>query len=196
MKAGTLFVILVFISMSCRYREVGNNIETNYFSLDSLVDAQIAELIRLSPGLEKQAFLDSVTEQTILQLDSAGWENELKVFREANIDKPAFYGSYTVNMKKEDAYSNLLYDEYLASDSAKLSVKSLRIYYLEKKALIKKFEVVLNDKNELFESDRQLKMIFEDRESGSLLSSYHVKGSQRLKLNEVVTYEVSSNLVY
>ena len=36
-------------------------------------------------------------EGTLLQLDSLGWENELKIFREANIDKPAYLGSYIIN---------------------------------------------------------------------------------------------------
>jgi len=195
-KTGTILIFLIFISISCRYQEGEKGIESNYFSLDSLVDAQISQLILLSPGLEKEAVLDSAGENTFLQLDSMGWENELRIFREANIDKPAYLGSYLVNTEKKDAYSNLLYDEYLASDSEKLIVKSLRIYYLDKRVSIKKLEVILNDKNELFESDRQLSMTFEGRGQRSVLSSYHVKGNQKLKLNQVVNYEVSSNLIY
>lgn len=196
MRPGTVLLLLIFIMISCRYQEGEKGIESNYFSLDSLVDAQISQLILLSPGLEKEAFLDSAGEQNYLQLDSLGWENELRIFREANIDKPAYLGSYIFSSEKKDAYSNLLYDEYLASDTEKLIVKSLKIYYLDKITSIKKIEVILSDKNELFESDRQLSIMFENREGGSLISSYHVKGNQKLRLNQVVNYDVSSNLVY
>lgn len=195
MRTGTILIFLIFISISCRYQE-GERFESIYFSLDSLVDAQISQLILLSPGLEKEAILDSEAERTFLQLDSMGWENELRIFREANIDKPAYLGSYLVNTEKKDEYSNLLYDEYLPSDSEKLVVKRLRIYYLDTRAKIRKLEVILNDKNELFESDRQLSMTFEDRNRRLVLSSYHVRGNQKLKMNQVVNYEVSSNLNY
>jgi hypothetical protein len=194
-RTGTILIFLIFISISCRYQE-GERFESIYFSLDSLVDAQISQLILLSPGLEKEAILDSEAERTFLQLDSMGWENELRIFREANIDKPAYLGSYLVNTEKKDEYSNLLYDEYLPSDSEKLVVKRLRIYYLDTRAKIRKLEVILNDKNELFESDRQLSMTFEDRNRRLVLSSYHVRGNQKLKMNQVVNYEVSSNLNY
>ena len=54
----------------------------------------------------------------------------------------------------------------------------------------------MNDKNELFESERELTMIFDDRDRVPILSSYYVKGNQKLKLNEVVNYEVSGSLIY
>ena len=164
--------------------------------MDSLISSQIDQLIVLKPEVEKNAFLDSATERKLLQLDSLGWEKELKIFREANIDKPAYYGSYNMLIQEHDTFSNLLYDEYKATDSEKLTVKSLRVYYLESKSSLKKVEILMKDKNELFESQRELLMIFDERNGLPLLSSYEVMGSQKLKLNKSVNYEMIGNLTY
>jgi len=195
-RTDNILILLTLISISCSNQQGNGGGESKYFSLDSLVDSQVSQLSILTPSLRKEAILDESKENALLQLDRVGWENELKIFKEANIDKPAYYGAYTIMTGKQDQFSNLLYDEYLASDTEDVEVKSLKIYYLGTKSTIKKVEVKLIEKNELFESERELSMIFDDRENGPILSSYHVKGNQKLKLNKVVTYEISGNLIY
>ena len=194
----SLLIPPIFLSLlACKYEMNNQVLATGYFSMDSLVDQQINRLTILNPELEKEAVLDDQSVSVKIHLDSLGWENELKVFRDANIDKPAFYGVYSLVSAVQDSFSNLLYNEYsISSDSEDLPVKNLRIYYLDGMHAIKKIEILIKDKNELFESERHLLLNFENREGIPLLSSYHVQGSQKLQLNDSVKYEMNSILIF
>jgi hypothetical protein len=168
--------------------------ENTYFDLDSLISSQILLLVDLDPEITKDASLGDQKEQAGMRLDSLGWEKELKVFRDANINKPAYRGLYQVSKGIDDSYSNLLYDSYLLKNEGHLPVKDLRVFYLEEVLNVKKVEVELNENNELFESKRSLVLEFEEIRDKPVLRSYVVKGEQKLTLNDQVNYEVSVQL--
>jgi len=168
----------------------------SYYDMDSLVTTQIVELMRLDPEVKKTAILDDGEEEEKFHLDSLGWEKELQVFRDANINKPAFLGFYDVTREVEDNYSNLVFDEYNSSGEGKFAVKNFKVYYLRKPQNIKKVVIVLNEQNELFKSERNLEMTFEEQGSNPLISSYNVNGSQKLKLKDPMSYEVKVELTF
>lgn len=188
------FIILIF-PVSCRM-QVNDGTDDHYFSMDSLVDSQIEQLIKLNPELHKEATLNGADEDKTLHLDSLGWENELKIFREADIDKPAFHGSYDIIKGEQDVFSNLLYDEYIPQNPENLPVKSFRVYYLHSPDVLKKIEIRIKDKNELFSTESSLSMSFDERGDLSVLSFYEVKGSQKLTLNDSVHYSMNSTLIF
>ena len=196
MRAYLLIIFVIIFLPSCLVQPDQDGSGSRYFSMDSLIDNQVAQLMLLKPELRKEAILDDNNEDIQLQLDSLGWENELKIFREANIDKPAYYGSYIVKRAEKDTNSNLLFDEYLASEPDKVHVQSMRVYYLDHNKAMKKVLIIIEDKNELFESERNLLMIFDDRGGNAVLSTYQVQGKQRFKLNDSVTYQVNGTLIF
>ena len=124
-----LFLFLLIMA-SCQENEYQSTSSTYYFDLDSLVSEQIITLTRLKAGLNKEAQLDDTFEKVSLHPDSLAWENELKIFREANINKYAYSGLYMVQKKKQDDFSNLFFDEYRAETPEKLPVDNLKVYYL------------------------------------------------------------------
>ena len=196
MRAQPIFSGLAFFVCSCTAEVSNPGKAPDYFSLDSLIEVQVERLTVLNPKLEKSAILDGQRETKDIHHDSVGWENELKVFRDANIDKPAYYGYYNLKTAQSDKFSNLLFDEYSVRDDNDVPVKSLKIFYLDVKEALKKIEVVVIDKNELFNSERHLLMNFDNRQGSPLLSSYLVKGGQKLKFNEEVSYEMNGKLIF
>lgn len=196
MKIASILLGFLFLLSACNSSNTELGKVPDYFNMDSLIDSQVEKLKSINPELEKNAYLDGKKESVSIHLDSTGWEKELKVFRDANIDKPAYYGYYERSSSQKDTFSNLLFDEYSIEDDENVPVKSLKIFYLDTREAIKKIEIIMKDENELFESERHLLMNFESREDEPILNSYQVKGIQKLKLNDSVKYEMKGRLIF
>ena len=68
-----------------------------YFDVQQYIDQQVAQLHASSPKLTKTLqFGDSTESKTFTDLDSAGWNNELKIFREHDINKPVLVDAYQI----------------------------------------------------------------------------------------------------
>lgn len=189
------FWLILLTMASCQKNEYQSLNSSYYFDLDSLVSEQIIALTRVKAELNKEAQLGDDSESISLHPDSLAWESELKIFRESNINKYAYSGLYLVQKKKPDDFSNLFFDEYSAESPDKLPVDKLKVYYLESPEFLKKIVVELSAKNELFESAQKLLMTFEDVEGKPLLMTYEVEGSQKLKLNNPVKYQVKAKII-
>ena len=67
MRPNNILIFLTMVFTSCSYQQGSKDVDSNYFSLDSLVESQVTQLIILSPSLKKEAFLDEAVESTLLQ---------------------------------------------------------------------------------------------------------------------------------
>ena len=188
-------LIPAFILSSCNSNTSGK-IVGEYYNLDSLLNTQINMLSAGQMRVSKKATLDGEKEEIIKILSKEQWENELKLFRDADMNVPSLSGVYTCNCGISDEKSNLLLNEYIPEyDDANILIRLFRIYYFEEISQVRKILIEEKEENELYFSSRSLVMNFESSRNGMILSSYSITGFQKLLLKDTVSYFIEGRII-
>jgi hypothetical protein len=169
---------------------------TSFYPIDSLVTRQIQNLTKIKAGLLKEARLNGRGDTlTYIPKDTGAWVSELDIFRKLEvINKPTNKDSYAVIDGLADSGSNLTV-KALTSRKRELPVVYLRIYYQGNIRKLRKIEALLNEANPLYESARQLSMNFQQIDNKTLLTSYTIKGSQKVILGDSVSFYIKGKIL-
>jgi hypothetical protein len=189
-------VAICAISACQKPTPVDQLVDTSYFNMDSLVNAQIHILINSGAQLEKKVGMGRETETIRLTPDSSAWAWELGLFTKANIDKPVLWGKYTEMPMENDPYSNLKLTRYEPKKAEAPGVSYLHLYYLHHRAQLKKIVTSFQEKNLLFETSTQLEMEFEDNHGVPVLATFRTQGYQKMRTQDTVRYEISGRILY
>ena len=188
-------LIVVFVLFSCTSQEDSGAKINEYYSLDSLVNAQVQLLVNKNPRLEKVVQLNGDVEDTILQFGPEEWENEFKLFAEADINVPSFSGVYRFDQKLDDPHSNLNFDRYVPIEDSKVRIRSLEIYYYQTIDQIKKIVIEEFEENELYFSSKMLELSFATIQDKSVISGYQIQGLQKLLTRDSVFYKIEGSVL-
>jgi hypothetical protein len=183
------FVAIIALMFSCATKKQESASE--YFPIDSLLQAQIRILYHAKASIRKAASLgDSVEVNDYKPGDSIAWRNELSILSEINaINKPTSRGLYVVDTALTDVSSNLKVNVFTATEN--LPVRSLRIFYHNSPNNIRKIDAVLKEDNSLYSSVKNLNLEFQDIDQRIVLTGYAVSGIQKMYLKDSVTYNIS-----
>ncbi len=187
-------LVLAFFLSSCNSNTSGKRVN-EYYNLDSLVSKQITILSDGRMHVNKKALLDGENEEISKILTKEQWEDELNLFRDADMNVPSLSGVYKCNCGISDKNSNLLLNEYIPeNDGGKNYIRLFRIYYFEELSQIRKILIEEKEENELYFSSRRLVMNFESSRMGMILSSYSINGVQKLQLKDTVKYFIEGKI--
>lgn len=116
-----LWPILIFgiALVGCESAPQGGEAADQYFSLEQYFDREIKALNSRQPAVSKTVRKNSEREQR--NLSTLDWETELKTFRNADINKPAWRDSYSI-----DSAGGALTYKALEED---LRVRSLQVHF-------------------------------------------------------------------
>jgi len=124
--------------------------------------------------------------------DSVAWKKEFEIFNVLNsINKPVNRARYRIELNS-DKKSNLKVKSFLTNDD--LSVKYLRVYYQHSPAQIKKIEASYEESNVLYHSAKILSLQFEQIRDTPVLTSFSIRGGQKMFLDDTVQYNISGRL--
>lgn len=190
-----LAVILIGTAFGCQnIKPVDDNI-SYYYNLDSLINEQQMALQTIKPMLNKRARITNDSSQNSFTPDSLSWSNELNIFKEANINIPVLQGLYQSEVRDDDR-SNLKIKEFTPVEDQNLKVSFLRIYYLDNIQNIRKLEAKYVEDNPIYHSGKDLRMVFEDINGKPMLSKYTIHGSQKMILQDTVSFEIEGMVRY
>lgn len=165
-----------------------------FFSMDSLVTAQIRSLRDLNPTLVKEAQINDKRETITLSIsDTVGWKKEFDLYRQLEINKSINVDSYRVEDHK-DPSSNLMIREYTATKD--LPVVYLKVYYNKHIQDVKKIEGLFHEANALYTSERYLTMEFDRIKNEPMILSYTSVGGQKMFMGDSVNYSVTTSMTY
>ncbi|MBL7848760.1 MAG: hypothetical protein JNL40_14935 [Cyclobacteriaceae bacterium] len=154
------------------------------FNIDSLLDEQIYQLGQRNIQLTKRATIDRDTTEAVLVPSPAEWKSELETFRQLGmINKDLYRDQYHREGPLRDFRSNLQILRYVAS-SAPLT--SFSIYYRDNLNKMKRLEGIVTETNQLYSAHRTLVMEFDEIHDQLLLSSFQIKGYQKVALRDTV----------
>jgi hypothetical protein len=190
----TFCACVSLFSMSCESDPKAN---APYYSVDSLVNAQIAQLSQSKAMLTKKAEIDGVEEtNSITPQDSAHWAHELDIFLELGvINSPVNAGNYTVENGIKDSNSNLSIRSFKGKKTKETSpVEYMKIFYLESPSNIRRIEALYREENALLKGSRFLILEFQEIHNKIMLTSYSIEGSQQMFLGDPVKFSVKGTI--
>lgn len=166
-----------------------------YYPIDSLITGQIQYLTTIQAGLFKEALLSGKTDTlSYIPRDTIAWVNELDIFRKLEIiNKPINKGSYLVDDGLFDPGSNLTVKAF--TSLKKLPVVYLKVYYQGSIEKPRKIEALFDEANPLYESARLLSMHFQQIDNRTLLTSYSIKGGQKMIFGDSVAFYIKGKIL-
>lgn len=191
-----IFFFLFFLSTLAFFSSCENKTSDTkfYYPLDSLLQDQVQFLTQSKAGLSKQAIIDGEAEtKSFIPKDTSAWKFELDVFAQLNdINKPTNVGKYRTERDVKDVNSNLFI--YTIKSTEKLPVSFLKIYYLDNLSNIRKIEGLYCEESSLLTSSRHLSMEFQNINNKIVLTSYSMKGGQKMLLADSVQFSVHGTI--
>lgn len=190
-RAAVIVSFFGIVLSSCRSEKQ----PATFYPVDSLVTGQIHYLAGIGAGLFKEAVLSGKTDTlTYVPADTVAWINELEVFRKLSIiNKPVNKDSYEVKDGLFDPESNLKVKAFTALK--KLPVVYLKVYYHGSIRKPRKIEALYDEANPLYKSGRLLSMHFQQIEDQTVLTSYLIRGGQRMALGDSVAFYVKGRIL-
>jgi hypothetical protein len=142
-----------------------------YFDAPALLDAQVKQLQAQHPPLEKQVTLRGGAAETV-RLPQPDWADELQLFYQADINKPALRGGYAVQTADSAGLTRRTYRRLPTTDHPVTQVT-----VLQAGTVVRELRATVEQINPLFFSGKQLQLQFGP---DGQLSSYQVLGQQKL----------------
>ncbi len=187
-----LLIFLATLSFSCadlKPKEVDL-----YFDIKSLLVEQ-AELLEVDKvELQKFAVVNSDTSTSTFIPDSLGWADEFQIIMDADINKPALRGQYSVS-EIDDENSNLKIQVYKANKN-ELPIQSLKIYYLDNIEKLKRIEILQMESNSIFESTKNIILNIDEIKSQNRITDYTITGFQKMLLQDQVDFNITCSVKY
>lgn len=167
----------------------------SFYPIDSLITGQVRHLTQMRAGLFKEALLSGRSDTlTYTPGDTVAWQNELDIFSKLNvINKPVNKGNYLVHDGLFDPGSNLTVKAF--TSLKELPVMYLKIYYQGAISKPRKLEALYDEENALFHSVRHLTMHFQQIEDQTVMTSYVIKGGQKMILGDSVAFYISGKIL-
>ncbi|WP_316801350.1 hypothetical protein [Pedobacter frigidisoli] len=170
-----LILALAFGFTSCNQeRETNANARLSYFDVKGFFSKEINRLRLSNPIVEKTVSVNGVSENRKIKI--ADWEKELAVFTNADINKASWQGEFKVTVDHQlTIYS---------SANKKIPVKKILITHQQAK--VAKIEIIVENKNILFQSVDTL------RYAPGLF--YEIKKLQKIRFLKQKSYHIVGKL--
>jgi hypothetical protein len=117
MRKILAFTFLILSLASCQQKEISNK-QLEYVDLQGFFSAEAGRLNAKKPTFTKTVCINGKKESKVLN-KSIDWEKELSVFKEADINKPAFKGMYQI--------STLPYKTIYTTHSKNATIKRIEV---------------------------------------------------------------------
>lgn len=174
-----LFISLLFIFfLACTDNSSHKeSISVKYFSINNFIDNQIKYLKKMNPEISKTITYNSKIEtQTLTDID---WEKELSVFKEYDINKPAWSNSYLIDTINNDTLS---YDINYTTQDSSLSIKNLLVKFYNNKAV--GFYANINSENFLYNIQKKVQY--------SISTGYSISENQNIKFYKDSEFKINA----
>jgi hypothetical protein len=165
LRSVFLGIAFIVVGISCT-NPANNKQKQTYFAWKEFLSKEITRLKASKTPIKKSIILNEKKEEkTLTQIN---FENELAMFLEADLNKPAFENSYD-NLSE----GNIIWYSLKKEENQK--VKKLLIH-LDNAEMPENVEIVIQEKNILFSTEKILHMHFTEGH----LQTYSIEGKQQL----------------
>lgn len=176
MKTVVLLCFVLLLVSACK--DAPSKQEQAYFSISAFLKKEIVQ-----HRIENITLLKTVQQKERTEskkINAPDWENELKPFLEADIDKPAWKNSFSVDSSVNDTIKFIRYK----TKDQKIPVKLFRIQYIHEK--IKTLFIKIEKSNSWFTLKQELTYTCDE--------GYSIHSEQQMTLSDISIYEIKGTL--
>lgn len=159
-----------------------------YFNIKAFLDTQTQELTRRNPAVEKRVMLRGGQVETT-RVPEVDWGKELQIFYQADINKPALRGAYSVDSVAKGDMLLRTYRRKTGIDNAVERITVLSAAARPESA--QEITATLTQDNPLFFSQKRVLLHTID----GRLSEYQVRGVQKLVLFDTLRYSATGRVL-
>ena len=158
---------------------------TAYFPLKAYLDAQAARLNQQHPAVTKQVRLRGEAPETT-RVPRVDWNRELQIFYQADLNKPALRGAYAVDSGTTAGGAR----QYTYTRKAGFGNPVTVLRVEQDGTGVRAVSATLAQTNPLFSSQKKMEL----RAQHGTITSYQVKGVQKLILFDTVRYATAARV--
>lgn len=193
MRKIVVFIGVLALMVSCSTTSTSDNqivkIE-KYYSLLDLLDEQINFLVSENASLEKTLAVDGQVELIRSSPNIEEWKSELELFYYADINKLGLIDAYeTEELSNFGGGKKLINAAKSDSESVKL------IEYNFANDLLESLRILVQDKNEVYVFEKEMKMNFIQKEGKSFLKDYSITGTQIMIMKSDMTFSLEAKVL-
>ena len=169
-------VVFALALLSCNQREESKaNTDLTYFDLKGYFGKEISRLKEAKAKVNKTVSINGIEENKTVLIND--WDKELAIFVNADINKNSWKGSFNVNRKGEvDTYT---------TNNKKIPIKKISVTHQFSR--VNKVEIIINNKNILFESQDTLTYLPDEL--------YQIKKQQKIRFLATKNYGVMARFI-
>ena len=149
-KTLQLFLAFIIVLTACNDIKVKPE-EKIYFSISPYIDTLVQELEHKNTGLKKAAQLNNSVDTNYTR--DVNWENELSIFKEAEINKSSYHGKFDVDTTSRNGQQIITY----TTEDKKIRTKYLEV--TKKNGKVSSIVIRLKTDNTLYSSTQDLELI-------------------------------------
>ena len=157
-----------------------------YFDVKGLLTQQVAQLAQRKAAVTKRVSLRDDATETV-RVPAVKWADELQVFFQADINKAALRGAYTVDsVMLPGGLLRRTYTRLPGQPNAPVA----RLMVVQQGALTQEIAATVVQSNALFSTRKQLRFQLQDGQ----LKNYQVVGTQKLVLFDTLRYSAAGQV--
>jgi hypothetical protein len=182
-----LLLITLVGFLACKPELENTSKKVIYFDIKALLKAQAMQLNQAQAQVEKTIQHEDKQERKTLAIKH--WEQELRMFEEANLNRPLFKGAYTV----EDSTQGNSHFKVFRAKKDSQPIRWVRLNYDAKGEKLQSFLAKVIIDNVLYHSEKSLELTFTPgNKDMPLLSHYSIKGCLSMILGWENEYEIEA----
>lgn len=177
-----LYTFLIVTISSCTKPIPKTDWEKVYYSIEDLVVTQKTSLQNAKSIVVKKDIKFNAESEVVYD-SLIDWEEELEIFKNADLNKPVLTGLYNESGSKEE--NKIVYQ----ANSPDLEVQKVEVEFIA--GLPTKVIINQSTENMLYKTQRTLTLSLED----NLLTNYTIEEKQKLLFREAVNFQLSAQLI-
>lgn len=183
-----LSVIIFLFLMGCDQPQDKKTEKKTYYDVKGFIETQIAFLSEQKPQVSKQMSVAGKKEERSTK--NVDWKKELELFIQADINKPAYSKSYVV--EKPDSLTVI----YTLKSTENLPVRYLKVQLDEISGNSISIKALLRSENKLYKSEKNIEMHCASQSNQWHLTSYSIKGYQKLAMTDQKDFDIKAQVSY
>ncbi|MCC5944777.1 MAG: hypothetical protein JJT94_07555 [Bernardetiaceae bacterium] len=175
--------IALLLLFACTEKSNPNSPQKTPFpNMESLIDNQISLLLKAGKGLEKELLnQDGKTETQTILVDSLRWSQELKLFRQIDLNRPEWIAEYDIEQKENVIVATTNLEKLPIKRFEMVGTTDIPVY----------LKIESHAESLLYESRQTLELYFDK----GLLKRYEIKGSQKIITGSAMPYRIKGKVI-
>jgi len=181
-------IIIILLLSGCDQPQEKAKEKKIYYDLKGFIETQIEFLSEQKPIVDKVMSVSGKNESRSTR--EVDWKKELELFIQADINKPAYSKSYAVS--KPDSLTSV----YTLKTEENISVKWVRIQLDKTTGNPVLIQARLRSENKLYQSEKNVELHCKSESNQWHLTSYSIKGYQKLATMDRKDFDIQAEVKY